>query len=105
MPRGAPTGAAVDAEGCYWICANDAGLVHRFTPAGKLDRSISVPVSKPSMCAFGGPGLEHLFITSITPAKPASGYDAAFDGAVFIAQPGVKGLAERPFSPNFEETL
>jgi sugar lactone lactonase YvrE len=102
---GRPDGAAVDAEGCYWICANDAGLVHRFTPAGKLDRSISVPVSKPSMCAFGGPGLEHLFITSITPAKPASGYDAALDGAVFIAQPGVKGLAERPFSPNFEETL
>ncbi|MEP6823944.1 MAG: SMP-30/gluconolactonase/LRE family protein, partial [Ramlibacter sp.] len=31
---GRPDGAAVDADGCYWICGNDAGLVHRFTPDG-----------------------------------------------------------------------
>jgi sugar lactone lactonase YvrE len=37
---GRPDGAAVDTDGCYWICANDAGLLHRFTPAGRLDRSI-----------------------------------------------------------------
>lgn len=43
---GRPDGAAVDADGCYWICANDAGLVHRFTPEGRLDRSLSVPVKK-----------------------------------------------------------
>ncbi|HEY3599406.1 MAG TPA: SMP-30/gluconolactonase/LRE family protein, partial [Paraburkholderia sp.] len=29
---GRPDGAAVDADGCYWICANDAGLLLRFTP-------------------------------------------------------------------------
>jgi sugar lactone lactonase YvrE len=28
---GRPDGAAIDEDGCYWICANDAGLVHRFT--------------------------------------------------------------------------
>jgi sugar lactone lactonase YvrE len=34
---GRPDGAAVDAEGCYWICGNDAGVVHRFTPmAGSI---------------------------------------------------------------------
>ena len=38
---GAP--GAVDADGCYWICGNDAGVVHRFTPDGRLDRSIAVP--------------------------------------------------------------
>ena len=37
---GRPDGAAVDADGCYWICGNDAGLVHRFTPkAGSTARS------------------------------------------------------------------
>ena len=96
---GRPDGAAVDAEGGYWICANDAGQLHRFAPDGRLDRSIAVPVSKPSMCAFGGPTLEDLFITSINPAQPAAGFDATLDGAVLVTRPGVRGLAEAPFNP------
>ena len=93
---GRPDGAAVDAEGCYWICANDAGLVHRFTPGGQLDRSIAVPVSKPSMCAFGGARLDELFITSIRPATPPPG-EIALAGATFVCRPGAQGLAETPF--------
>ncbi len=93
---GRPDGAAVDAEGCYWICGNDAGMVHRFTPRGRLDRSIRVPVSKPSMCSFGGPGLDVLFITSIRPAQP-QGDDVALGGALFATRPGVAGLAEAPY--------
>jgi sugar lactone lactonase YvrE len=93
---GRPDGAAVDAEGGYWICGNDAGVVHRFTPDGRLDRSLHVPAAKPSMCAFGGPALDHLFITSITPDQNVEGYDAGLAGAVFMARPGVQGLAETP---------
>lgn len=95
---GRPDGAALDSEGGYWICANDAGLVHRFTPDGRLDRSLQVPVSKPSMCSFGGPGLDCLFITSIRPAAP-QGDDIALGGAVFVTRPGFTGLAETPFQP------
>jgi sugar lactone lactonase YvrE len=95
---GRPDGAAVDAEGCYWICGNDAGMVHRFNPAGALLQSIPVPVSKPAMCAFGGPELRHLFVTSIQPASPAAGFDAALDGAVLLLEPGVQGLPEPLFS-------
>ncbi len=94
---GRPDGAAVDAEGGYWICGNDGGQVHRFLPDGRLDRSIQVPVSKPSMCAFGGPDMNQLFITSIKPPQPVAGFDAALDGAVFITQPGVRGLPETPY--------
>ena len=94
---GRPDGAAVDAEGGYWICANDAGQIHRFLPDGRLDRSLPLPVSKPSMCAFGGPGLEHLFVTSIPPAAPVDGFDAALDGAVLLLPPAGRGLAEVPF--------
>lgn len=96
---GRPDGAAVDADGGYWICGNDAGLVHRFTPDGRLERSLHVPVSKPAMCSFGGPGMNELFITSIPPARPAAGFDAALDGAVFVTQPGLRGIAETPFQP------
>lgn len=95
---GRPDGAAVDAEGCYWICGNDAGQVHRFTPEGRLDRSLQLPVSKPAMCSFGGPDMECLFVTSIPPAQPAPGFDASLDGAVLVLRPGVKGLAEAAFT-------
>ncbi len=89
---GRPDGAAVDAEGCYWICGNDAGLVHRFTPTGKLDRSLEVPVKKPAMCAFGGAGLDTLFVTSIRPGGDLT--DQPLAGGVFALRPGVRGLGE-----------
>lgn len=91
---GRPDGAAVDAEGCYWTCANDAGRLLRFTPAGRLDRTIELPMAKPSMCAFGGPGLDTLLVTSI-----GAGQDPAdpWAGATIMLRPGVQGLAETPF--------
>lgn len=92
---GRPDGAAVDAEGCYWICGNDAGLIHRFTPAGKLDQSLNVPVKKPTMCAFGGSNLDTLFVTSIRPGGDIS--DQPLAGGVFALSPGVKGLEEPAF--------
>ena len=93
---GRPDGAAVDADGCYWICGNDAGLVHRFTPGRKLDRSLAVPVKKPAMCAFGGPGLDTLFVTSIRP-EGIDLSDQPLAGGVFALRPGVCGLPEPLF--------
>lgn len=89
---GRPDGAAVDADGGYWICGNDAGLVHRFTPDGRLDSSLPVPVKKPAMCAFGGAGLDTLFVTSIRPGGDLS--DQPLAGGVFALRPGVRGLDE-----------
>jgi sugar lactone lactonase YvrE len=92
---GRPDGAAVDADGCYWICGNDAGLVHRFTPQGTLDQSLAVPVKKPAMCAFGGQDMRTLFVTSIRPDNTDLS-DQLLAGAVFALRPGVQGLPE-PF--------
>ncbi len=94
---GRPDGAAVDAEGCYWICGNDAGKVHRFDPRGELLQSLEVPVAKPSMCAFGGPDLDVLYVTSILPGT-VSGETPGLNGAVFALDPGVRGLPEPKFS-------
>ena len=90
--KGRPDGAAVDADGCYWSCANDGGVVQRFTPDGQLDREIALPMAKPSMCAFGGPLLDTLLVTSI---DPGTGGEA---GSVVLLRPGVKGVAETPFA-------
>lgn len=91
---GRPDGAAVDADGCYWTCANDAGLLLRFTPQGVLDRKIEVPAVKPSMCAFGGRDLDTLFVTSIRPGAGATDDD----GAVFAIRAGVRGLPEPEYA-------
>lgn len=95
---GRPDGAAVDADGGYWICGNDAGLVHRFTPEGRLDRSLAVPAAKPAMCAFGGSGLDRLYVTTIAPATPVPGYDASLAGAVFVLNPRCTGLVDSEFA-------
>ena len=94
---GRPDGAAVDAQGCYWICGNDAGLVHCFSPHGELLRSVAVPVAKPSMCAFGGPNLATLFVASILPGT-VSPEQPGLNGAVFALDVGACGLPEPVFS-------
>jgi sugar lactone lactonase YvrE len=91
---GRPDGAAVDAEGGYWVCANDAGYVLRYKANGVLDRTIATPVRKPSMCAFGGPDLGTLFITSI---REVGNLASPLSGALFVARPGVSGIAECTF--------
>ncbi|TFW27572.1 SMP-30/gluconolactonase/LRE family protein [Massilia horti] len=92
--RGRPDGAAVDADGCYWICGNDGACLLRFTPEGKLDRTIELPMTKPTMCTFGGPDLETLLVASISPGvRP----DDAEAGSVVLVRPGVKGVPETPF--------
>ncbi len=95
---GRPDGAAIDAEGCYWICGNDAGLVHRFRPDGQLDRSLPLPVKKPAMCAFGGPALDVLYVTSIRP-EGIDLSDQPLAGGVFALHPGVSGMEETEFRP------
>lgn len=92
---GRPDGAAVDADGCYWTCANDAGLLQRYTPHGELDREIALPMTKPSMCAFGGPGLDTLLVTSIDPGTGGAA------GSVVLLRPGVQGIAETPFGDHW----
>jgi len=91
LPAGRPDGAAIDQDGCYWICGNEAGRVYRYTPAGRLDRSVQVPVPRVAMCAFGGRDLDTLFVTSIRPSDAAPD---ALDGAVFAFNAGTRGIEE-----------
>jgi L-arabinonolactonase len=91
MP-GRPDGGAVDADGCYWMAANDGWELVRFTPKGKIDRRIRLPVAKPSMLAFGGPKLDTIYVTSI---RPASGLEHQLQaGSLFAIAAGVTGLPE-----------
>jgi sugar lactone lactonase YvrE len=96
---GRPDGAAVDENGCYWSCANDAGVLLRFTPGGRLDRKVALPFAKPAMCAFGGKNLDTLFVTSI---RLPTTDDVALDGKLVALQVGVRGLPDPEFAGAFE---
>lgn len=96
---GRPDGACVDEDGCYWVACVDGWSLLRLTPAGRVDREVPVPVQRPTMPAFGGPGLDTLFFTSIRGnEEPPPGDDPELAGAVFVYDPGVKGLPEPVFA-------
>lgn len=102
MP-GRPDGAAIDVEGHYWICGNDAGMVHCFHPSGRLLSSLAVPFPKPAMCAFGGADLQTLFVTSIVPSHLT--FDAmGHSGKVVFIELKSRGLPEPIFS-RFPDSL
>jgi sugar lactone lactonase YvrE len=94
---GRPDGAAIDTDGCYWICATDAGMIHRFTPHGKLDCSLHLPVKKPTLCVFGGADLRTLYVASIRPTGDTS--DQPLAGGVFAFEGlNAQGVAETAFA-------
>ena len=92
---GKPDGAAVDANGGYWSALVRGGAIARFTPDGNLDRVIDLPVSRPTMCCFGGRDLETLYVTSIGHGLDARERESHPEGGALLAlTPGVKGLPE-----------
>jgi sugar lactone lactonase YvrE len=68
---GRPDGAAVDAEGCYWVAMFEGGCVLRLSPDGAVLRRVALPVSCPTMPTFGGTDLRTLYITTARDKRPA----------------------------------
>ncbi|HLK78746.1 MAG TPA: SMP-30/gluconolactonase/LRE family protein [Streptosporangiaceae bacterium] len=86
---GMPDGLALDDEGGVWVALWRGAAVHRYGPDGRLDVVIDLPVELVTACAFGGPGLDELYITTSRQGLTAAGRAA---GALFTARPGVRGL-------------
>ncbi len=98
VERGYPDGATVDAEGRLWSARWSAGEVVCHTPDGRVAGVIKTPASLPTCCAFGGPDLSLLFVTSATDSLTEAERAAQpLAGAVFVYETGAVGLAEVPY--------
>lgn len=91
---GLPDGSAMDADGYLWNSRFFGGCILRISPAGKLDRVVELPVSNITNCAFGGPSVDSLFVTTASlHAKPAEPHA----GALFEVAVGIRGLPTNRF--------
>jgi sugar lactone lactonase YvrE len=96
--EGVPDGLTVDAEGGVWIALWDGWRVVRHAPDGRLDRSIALPVPRPTSCCFGGPDLATLYVTSArVRLSSAQLAEAPLSGSVFAVETGARGLPEHAY--------
>lgn len=96
---GTPDGSAVDADGYLWNAQWGASRIVRYAPDGSIDRIVPMPVEQPTSCAFGGPGLSILYITSARDElSDESLVKQPLAGGLFAFEPGVKGLALPAFA-------
>lgn len=99
VPEGRPDGATVDAAGCYWLAAVRGSRLLRFTPQGKLDLVVMLPVSRPSKVAFGGSGLTTIFVTTIREGlAPEEKAAEPLAGALLALDLGIEGLPATRFA-------
>jgi L-arabinonolactonase len=97
---GAADGSTVDAEGCLWNALVYDGKLIRYTPEGKVERIIEMPVKKVTSVMFGGPDLDILFVTSMAkPPLPRFPGDGVLRGSLFaIHDLGIRGVPEPRFA-------
>ncbi len=90
---GGPDGMTIDAEGKLWIAMWGGSQVGRWDPeTGELIGTVGVPAPNVTSCAFGGPDLDVLYITTAGGDNQKMKEEYPLAGSVFKVKPGVKGV-------------
>jgi sugar lactone lactonase YvrE len=90
---GRPDGAAVDAQGNYYVAMYEGARLLKLSPAGALLAEFAVPAQCPTMPCFGGDDLKTLYLTSARQGRPAQELQIyPQSGCVFSLQVEVPGL-------------
>ncbi len=98
---GTPDGLTVDGTGDLWVAIYGGSCVHRYSPDGRLLDVLDVPAGQVTSCAFGGPGMTSLYVTTATEnwsderrrAEPGA-------GLVYRLDPDAVGQPAVPFRPD-----
>ncbi|WP_344578350.1 SMP-30/gluconolactonase/LRE family protein [Nonomuraea roseoviolacea] len=89
ITRGMPDGITVDARGHVWVALWDGGAVLCLRPDGSLDLTVEIPVRNVTSCAFGGPGLDELYVTTA--------WDGSAGGELLRCRTSVEGVPANPY--------
>lgn len=90
-----PDGMTIDSEDRLWIAFCHGAKVVCFDPATKkVVDQVNFPCVETTACAFGGPDLGDLYVT--TGLKPGLKEDLA--GRVFVCRPGARGVPADAFA-------
>jgi len=92
--EGGPDGMTVDVEGNLWVAQWGGFCVCCYDPqTGAKLAQVDVDAERASACAFGGPDMDELYITTASGQAPAPG-----DGHLYKVRLPVKGLAAFRFA-------
>lgn len=98
LGEGRPDGGSFDEDGFYWSALFDGGQVVRLSPSGTIVEAVTLPVTRPTMIAFGGEDRRTAFITSAREGLTEAQLVAEpLAGAIFCFQVDVPGVAETDF--------
>ncbi|HEY9064661.1 MAG TPA: SMP-30/gluconolactonase/LRE family protein [Burkholderiaceae bacterium] len=90
---GRPDGAAVDAEGCYWVAMFEGQRILRLSPDGEPLREVRLPVRCATMPCFGGADLKTVYVTTARENRPAAELiEQPYAGCVLAFDVDVPGL-------------
>jgi sugar lactone lactonase YvrE len=96
---GSPDGMTVDADGCVWVALWDGWAVHRYTPDGKLDRVLEMPVARATACMFGGPEMRDLYISTARDRLSEAELEAQpLAGSLLVVHDVGQGMAMKAFA-------
>lgn len=88
---GYPDGLSVDVRGHLWVAVYSGGVLLEFTPSGELVGRVEIPTPQPTSCAFVGPELDQLWVTSAAADLDEQSHPEA--GSVFLVSGhGTSGL-------------
>lgn len=99
VENGHPDGSTLDAEGHLWVAHWDGWNVTCYDPARGVGlRTIKLPASRITSCAFGGPDLSTLYITSARVGLDEAALAAQpLAGGLFKVDAGVRGIPAPEF--------
>lgn len=98
--RALPDGLAVDSAGDLWVAIWGEGEIRRYAPDGKQRDALRTGVPHNSSCAFVGPDLDLLVVTSASgEGEPQPGKADAGDGRLLAVHMPVTGLPTQAWRP------
>lgn len=95
--EGLPDGMACDVEGGLWVALWGSGSVIRLDHRARTTATVELPVSQVTACAFAGPDLGELYLTTASLGLTDTELKASPDaGCLYRCRPGWTGAAATP---------